>query len=106
MHQIGFFGKEAIIAGKVRIVSVGIDYSLFYFNSQVREKIRKQYDLDKSIVIGHVGNFFAVKNHEFIIETFYELAKFNDNISLLLIGDGDTIQESKELVNNLNNSYF
>ncbi|WP_338487525.1 glycosyltransferase [Ruoffia tabacinasalis] len=95
------FGKEAIIAGKVRIVSVGIDYSLFYFNSQVREKIRKQYDLDKSIVIGHVGNFFAVKNHEFIIETFYELAKFNDNISLLLIGDGDTIQESKELVNKL-----
>ena len=39
-------------------------------------------------VIGHVGNFVPVKNHEFLIHTFNAINKKLQNVHFLLIGDG------------------
>ena len=56
-----------------------------YKNSRV--KIRRQLHIDDDVfVLGHVGRFNSVKNHERIIEIFEEVHKQKNNSKLLLIG--------------------
>lgn len=40
-------------------------------------------------MVGYVGRFTYAKNHEFLITVFEEIAKHNDNVLLLLVGDGE-----------------
>lgn len=48
----------------------------------------------------HVGNFHVYKNHALLIDAFYQFRRANDR--LLLIGSGVTLDETKQLVNQLN----
>lgn len=48
-------------------------------------------DLDiasDAYVVGHVGRFCPVKNHEFIVQIAKEIRKLADNVVFLLVGDG------------------
>ena len=49
-----------------------------------------------TFILGHVGRFYKVKNHEKIISIFNCLLQNNPHSALLLIGDGN-IQERKRL---------
>ena len=40
-------------------------------------------------MIGHVGRFFAQKNHRFLLEIFAQIHKRNADAVLLLVGDGE-----------------
>lgn len=60
----------------------------YKFNQQERERIRKRYDLDGKVAIGHVAHFTYHKNHPFLIEVFAEVVKNTPNYVLFLIGDG------------------
>src|SRR5699024_2214982 len=50
------------------------------------------------LVIGHVGRFNFSKNHDFLIDIFYEIQRINENSVLLLVGVGDLEQSIKEKV--------
>ena len=76
-----------------------IDFNRFKYNIDVRNNIRKKYKIDNNCVIGHVGRFTIEKNHAFILEILSEIKKTNENIKLLLVGDGplrNTIQMKVE----------
>ena len=74
---------------KFIILKNGVDFKKFYFNSEMRFKFRKEFDIkDDEIVIGYVGNFTEQKNHEFLLEVFCEICKKNNKYKLLLVGDG------------------
>lgn len=81
-----------------------IDLDKFKYNGIVRKSKREELGIDdKTIVIGHIGRFIDVKNHDFIIKIFTELVKKDKKYKLLLIGNGELENEIKEKIkiNNL-----
>ena len=56
---------------------------------------------EHAFVVGHVGRFFAPKNHEFLIDVFYQLQKRLQSAFLLLIGAGPLEETIKEKINSL-----
>ena len=86
----------------VIVLKNGIDIEKFKFNENIRNAYRKELSLENKIVYGHVGRFEKQKNHEFVIDLFYELQKEQNNAILLLIGKGQLEQHIKNKVHNLN----
>ena len=80
------------------IMSNAIDCDKFKFDSKIREKYRKMFNLESKIVLGNVGHFEPVKNHKFIINLFYN--KFNDDKhALILVGNGSLKNKIINLIN-------
>ena len=84
------------------VINNGIDIEKFKFNQEVRDKKRKELNIQNRFVIGHVGRFSHEKNHEFIVDIFNEIYKRDKNSSLLLVGDGLLKQTIEEKINKLN----
>ena len=85
-----------------QIVKNAIDTKLFLFNKKKRALIRNNLGIpDSQLVIGHVGRFNYPKNHDFLIEVFYEIQKVNENSILLLVGAGELEHNIKEKVNKM-----
>lgn len=95
------FGKNSVKKGKVTILRNGLDYNRFEFNTEKRNKIRKELDLDNNVVFGHVGRFNVQKNHSFLLDIFNEIHKQNENARLVLIGEGELEQDIKVKIENL-----
>ena len=71
------------------IIKNGIEIEKFIYSLEKRRKIRNELKIsDSSIVIGNVARFSKVKNHDFLIDIFYEYQKNNSNSYLVLVGDG------------------
>ena len=95
------FGKKALKNGKVTIIPNGLDYNFFKFDNEKRNKTRENLKLSDKHIIGHVGRFNKQKNHNFLIDIFYELRKKDQKAHLLLIGKGELEKEINEKLNNL-----
>ena len=74
---------------KALILNNAIDIDKFIFNAEKREKIRKNLGVVDKVVIGHAGRFCVQKNHEFLLDVFYEAHEANPNLALMLLGDGE-----------------
>ena len=97
------FGKKIVKTDKFKVVHNAVDLEKFKFNNEIREKIRKELNVDSdTLLIGHVGRFTQQKNHDFLIDIFNEIHKINQNTKLLLIGTGIKENDIKEKVKNLN----
>ena len=93
------FGKKNIENNKVKVIHNAVDYEKFKYKEDVREKIRKEFNIkNNEILIGHVGRFTNQKNHTFLIDIFYEMTKQNKNVKLILVGIGEKEQEIKNKV--------
>lgn len=77
-----------------------VDAEKFAFNSENRNKIRKQYNLGDSFVIGHVGRYHKIKNQTFLMEIFAEILKKKPDSYLVFVGEkiGSEGMEKQELV--------
>jgi glycosyltransferase involved in cell wall biosynthesis len=87
------FGVEYTKTHAVKIVKNAVAVNAFRFDSKIREHYRKLLNIDKAIVLMHVGRFCLEKNQRFLIEVFCELLKKNSNYRLVFVGDGDTRKE-------------
>lgn len=83
------------------VLNNGIDIEKFKFNNEVRDKYRREMDLEDKYVIGHVGNFLYQKNHEYLLKVFKEVVNRNPKAVLMLVGDGKLEAEIKSLINRL-----
>ena len=68
-------GKWLFDKRKFEVINNGRDIEKFKYNQDVRKKLRKEYNLENQIVLGHVGTFNYQKNHEYLIDVFSELIK-------------------------------
>ena len=50
------------------------------------------------ILVGHVGRFLKVKNHDFLIDIFVYIKKIKPNAILMLVGQGEKQEEIKQKV--------
>ncbi len=84
-----------------RILKNGRDINKYKFNSQIREKVRREYNLENCVAIGHVGGFVEQKNHEFLIDVYRAIIKKCPRAMFFLVGDGELRQEMQNKVNSL-----
>lgn len=99
-----WFYKGTNVIEKVIIVNNGIDCTIYKFNEEKRNSMRKELQLDDKFVIGHVGRFSEVKNHCFILKVFSTFFKDYSNLNpkLLLVGNGELFDDIKLLAKELN----
>lgn len=95
------YTKRTIDQGKVKVLYNGIELDKFRFNKEVREKYRKEMNINDKLVIGHIGRFNHQKNHTFLIDIFNEVYKQKKDSKLLLIGIGDLQDEIRMKVESL-----
>lgn len=87
------FGKK-----DVKIIYNALNIEKYGYNVQVRDKKRKELNLDGKYVIGHVGRFTKAKNHMFILNVFNKLAEKDQSYFLLLIGKGELMGEVQNYI--------
>lgn len=91
-------GKWIFRNDPFELIKNGIDLNEFTYNEEIRKKYREKIGASNKKVIGHIGNFVYQKNHTFLIDVFNELLKVNSNYLLLLISDGQLLDEIKKKV--------
>ena len=95
-------GKWMFNTNNFKVLNNAINARDYTFNINIRNDKRKEFCIsDDSILVGHVGRFFPQKNHEFLIDIFYEIHKMDKNTELLLFGDGPLRQNIEIKVKNL-----
>lgn len=96
------FGNKEYDKGNVYLLNNAIDLNKFKYDEKIRKEKRKELGINNStLVIGHIGRFVESKNHRFLIDIFNEIYKQNENVLLLLAGQGPLEQKIKEKVNKL-----
>lgn len=86
-----------------KVISNSVDIKKFQYNYKIREQLRKELNIDKNtIVIGHVGRFDPVKNHQFLLNVFKLYQEKNKNSKLVLVGDGPLFEHIKDYAKELN----
>ena len=99
---INGWGKNSVKKGEVIILPNAIDPERFKFDEKARKEIRARYGIkDDDFVIGHVGRFYPQKNHDFLIDVFYEVHKQKPSAKLLLLGDGPLQEKIRKKVKDL-----
>lgn len=96
------YGKRFLKKHELVLINNAIDLEKYSFNDEDRENIRKELDISDKFVVGNIGRFSYQKNHEFLIDVFYEIQKQKENSVLLLIGEGELEEEIKKKIENLN----
>lgn len=93
------FGKKN--ASKVKIINNAINSDAFIYDKDKSLEIKKQLQVEGTLVIGHIGNFVPEKNHLFLLKVYQELKKMDANTSLVLVGDL-RINELEKLIDKKN----
>jgi glycosyltransferase involved in cell wall biosynthesis len=84
-----------------KVFTNAIDSNKFSSNIELRDEFKKEFNLNNSFVVGHVGRFRPEKNHYFLIDVFYEIKKKKSNAVLILVGTGDLESKIHEKVESL-----
>lgn len=83
------------------ILYYGIETDKFRYDVEARNCIRKRYGINEDeYLIGHVGRFNVQKNHDYLLDIFYEYHKINSKSKLMLVGTGELENKIKEKINN------
>ena len=92
------FGKKVVERKELNVINNAIDLKKFEFNKNTRKALRKELGIkEDTLIIGHVGRFMKQKNHEFLIDVFEKAIKQDDNIYLILVGQGPLEDKIKEM---------
>lgn len=91
------FGKDKHII----LMKNALDISRFVYKKDVATIIKKKYHWENKFIVGHVGRFCPQKNHQFLIDIFYEIQKYRSESILILFGDGDLKENIQNKVKNL-----
>lgn len=97
-----FFNRKVINSNCFYLINNPVDTKKFKFNTKIRNEKRKELKIkDDMIVIGHIGRFVKVKNHDFLIDVFNKYLELHKNSKLLLIGVGELQNRIKNKVDEL-----
>ncbi len=74
---------------KVIVMNNAIDAKAYSYDSEKATTMKKALGVEGKKVIGHVGRFFAQKNHPFLIDIFKAIHDKDPDTVLLLVGGGE-----------------
>lgn len=95
------FGDKLFDAGKVAVFKTVVNTEFNKYDPELRERTRKEYELEGKMVIGHIGRFVPQKNPLFLLDIVAEVFKREKDAILLLIGDGDLKEEMHKKIEKL-----
>ncbi len=95
-------GRHMFGCNDFSFVPNGIDEAKCRYSQNDRKVIREKYGIGDEYLIGHIGTFSDVKNHEFLLRIFHELKKENFNFKAIFIGDGPLKENIINLSDDLN----
>lgn len=98
---LNLYPEKMVQAGKVQIIRNAVDVNKYKYDCDVRKDMRARLGIKDEPVIGHVGRFVEVKNHSYLIDTFFMLKKLVPNSKLLLVGDGELLPSMQGKVKKL-----
>lgn len=90
------FGKKICASEHFEVLNNAINTELFKYNPEVRKQLKYKMGLNNYFVIGNIGRFHPSKNHEFMLDVFSEICKKQNNVKMLLVGDGELFPQIKE----------
>lgn len=98
------FGTKYVQEKKIMHIPNSIDEKLYFreIDEHFKAEILGENKLPETIIIGHVGRFHEVKNHDFMIQIMQELKQQNIDFLWLFIGNGDLQDAVKIKVKNSN----
>lgn len=82
---------------KLFVLHNPVDTKAFSPNQAVREKQRAIYNLADSFVVGFIGRIRYIKGLDLLIKAFDMITRDEQNIKLLIVGDGTDIKSMKQL---------
>lgn len=92
-----YINSHIVKREKIKPIYNGIDTEKYYFSQSVRNKIRKNLNIDEKIkVIGYVGRLSAEKNVTNLIEAISRIHLID--FKLIIIGDGPERENLERLV--------
>lgn len=93
-EQAGYwlFGKS-----NYEVLPNAIDSIEYIHNTQTSVSLKKKYNLENNLLIGHIGNFSYPKNYPFILSVFKQIKKNKKESKLVLIGDGKLRNEIEKI---------
>lgn len=92
------FPSKVVDSSEFKMIYNAVDLDEFKFDQELRKRLRKEYNLEDCLVLGHIGNFVYQKNHTYLIKIFDALVKKEPSSRLLLIGEGKNFDKIKEMV--------
>ena len=95
------FPPSVIRAGKYAVIPNAVDTDRFRYDPDLRLQMRRQLGLGDAPTVGHVGRFALQKNHRFLIEVFAALAAILPAAQLVLVGEGELLDDTLALVDKL-----
>lgn len=96
--------KMHLIYGNIKspLIYNGVDTRRFEgVDAQVSENLRKELDIDNHFVLLHIGRFTEQKNHKMLIIAFKKIYDSYPKAVLLLVGNGELLPQTQQLVNAL-----
>jgi glycosyltransferase involved in cell wall biosynthesis len=97
-----FAKKYPLQAAKIIITPNAINPDKMAIDSTFVADLKKQYNLNDCIVIGFVGSIFPYHGVDNLIIAFDEIKKqVTKKIKLVIVGDGETLPELKQLTTKL-----
>lgn len=88
--------KWAYCGKSILTIPNGIEIDRFRFDEEVRRKVRTELGWNDNKIVGHLGRLNKQKNHKKLIGIFYEMHKLDLSMRLLLIGDGELLDDIKK----------
>ena len=93
--------SKAVVRKELMVVRNGIPINDYCRNNDKRIMIRNSLNIpEESYIIGHVGRFSEEKNHKFLINIFSKIVNMLPQSRLLLVGNGELLNEIKKEVAN------
>lgn len=89
------YGEHMLKTGKVIILNNAMDLEKYAFSEEKRKQIRLELALENKLVLGNVARITEVKNHKLLVDVFAKFHQQNEQSVLLLVGDGELMDEVK-----------
>lgn len=83
------------------IINNAIDLPKFAYDEKVREKVRKELQIDDKFVVGYMGRLCYQKNPELAVEIFNSLHLQMPEAVLVMVGEGEYEQKIREKIRTL-----
>lgn len=89
---------EKLFERKGIVINNGIDFDKFAFSKDSRDEVRKELGLKDEFVVGNISRLDKVKNHSFLLEVFSQVVSIEPNSKLLIVGQGDELENIKDKI--------
>lgn len=80
----------------VYMINNAIDIKKFFFDENVRNKVRGELGLENALVMGFVGRINDQKNPLYLVKILRNMVNKNDRVKLMILGEGRLMDSLKE----------